>query len=284
MGYPPTGTAARPVRRPAPPSAAAPIPRRAGPTRPGAIRPGATRTSAARPGATRTGAARPAGGRPPGDPGPRRIPLRMTVALVLTVGTLVWLALADENESSGAPGGDCATVAATVADLSPVQTRNARTITAVARERGLDRSAAEIAVATSLAETGLVNFANDGTSDLSAAETGRPLSALEREVARRSLAYPHDEVGNNLDSIGLFQQRPTTGWGAPDKLIVPREASGLFYDHLDRIPNWSAGVPWQVAQQVQSSPSRDGGIYEQSYARAVVVVGALWAEPLCPAA
>lgn len=210
------------------------------------------------------------------------MPLRLTVALVVTVGTLAWLALVDENRSGDPAGGDCAAVAATVTDLSPVQTRNARIITTVARERGLDRSAAEIAVATSLAETGLVNFANDGTSDLSAAETGRPLSRLEREVARRSLSYPHDEVGANLDSIGLFQQRPTTGWGAPDKLIVPREASGLFYDHLVRIPNWSAGVPWQVAQQVQSSPSRDGGIYEQSFERAVEVVGALWTEPQCP--
>jgi hypothetical protein len=188
----------------------------------------------------------------------------------------------DAAESDGQGGADCARVAASVADLSPVQTRNARVITSVARERGLDRAAAQIAVATSLAETGLTNYANDGTSELYAAEIQRPLSDLERDVARRSLEYPHDEVGNNLDSIGLFQQRPTTGWGAPEKLIDPRSASGLFYDHLLKVPDWQSGVPWQMAQKVQSSPSADGGIYERSYERAVMVVDALWAEPACP--
>lgn len=221
--------------------------------------------------------------RPPGRPSRRRIPLRLTIALLVTVGAVVLLNVADDPaESDDRAGPDCARSAATVSDLSAVQTRNARVITEVARERGLDQAAAEIAVATSLAETGLINFANDGTSELSAVEIGRPLSDLEREVARRSLAYPHDEVGNNLDSIGLFQQRPTTGWGAPERLVDPRSASGLFYDHLLKIPDWQSEVPWQTAQQVQSSPSADGGIYEQSYQRAVAVVGALWAEPLCP--
>jgi hypothetical protein len=210
--------------------------------------------------------------------------LRLTIALLVTVGAVVLLGMAeDAADSDGRAGGDCATNAATVSDLSVVQTGNARTITEVARERGLDRAAAEIAVATSLAETGLINFANDGTSELYAAEIDRPLSDLEREVARRSLEYPHDEVGNNLDSIGLFQQRPTTGWGAPERLIDPRSASGLFYDHLLKIPDWQSGVPWQTAQKVQSSPSADGGIYERSYQRAVMVVGALWGEPMCPA-
>jgi len=210
--------------------------------------------------------------------------LRLTIALLVTVGAVVLLGMAeDAADSDGRAGADCATNAATVSDLSAVQTANARTMTEVARERGLDRAAAEIAVATSLAETGLINFANDGTSELYAAEIDRPLSDLEREVARRSLEYPHDEVGNNLDSIGLFQQRPTTGWGAPERLIDPRSASGLFYDHLLKIPDWQSGVPWQTAQKVQSSPSADGGIYERSYERAVMVVGALWGEPMCPA-
>ena len=241
-----------------------------------------------RPPVSRGPAGAPAARRPvaPSPParGRRGVPLRLTIALLVTVGAVVLLGMADGAASDDLAGADCATSPVTVADLSAVQTRNARAITEVARERDLDRSAAEIAVATSLAETGLINFANDGTSELYAAEIDRPLSDLERDVARRSLAYPHDEVGNNLDSIGLFQQRPTTGWGAPEKLIDPRSASGLFYDHLLKIPDWAAGVPWQTAQKVQSSPSADGGIYEKSYERAVLVVGALWAEPMCPSA
>jgi hypothetical protein len=212
------------------------------------------------------------------------MPVRLTIALLMTVGAVVLLGMTEDSaDSDAAAGADCA-AAATVSDLSEVQTRNARVITEVAKERGLDRAAAEIAVAPSLAETGLINFANDGTSELYAAEIDRPLSPLERDVARRSLGYPHDEVGNNLDSIGLFQQRPTPGWGAPEKLIDPRSASGLFYDHLGKVPDWQSGVPWQMAQKVQSSPSADGGIYERSYERAVVVVTALWAEASCPPA
>ncbi len=268
MGYPTAGTEYRSARRP-----------------PSTDRPAADR----RPPVNRRAATAPP--RPPGARRPtpprgaarsRRGPLRLTIALLVTVGAVVLLGMADDAaDSDDQAGVDCATSTVAVSDLSAVQTRNARVITAVARERGLDRAAAEIAVATSLAETGLINFANDGTSELYAAEIDRPLSDLERDVARRSLEFPHDQVGNNLDSIGLFQQRPTTGWGAPEKLIVPRSAAGLFYDHLLAIPGWQLGIPWQTAQKVQSSPSANGEIYQRSYGRAVAVVDALWAEPPC---
>ena len=212
----------------------------------------------------------------------RRVPLRLTIALLLTVGAVVLLGAADGADSDDQSGAGCASSSAQVADLSPVQSRNARIITGVAIERGLDRQAAEIAVATALAESGLINYANDGTSELYASEIDRPLTDIERAVARRSLDYPHDEVGNNLDSVGLFQQRPTTGWGAPEKLIDPRSATGLFYDRLIKVPDWQSGVPWQTAQAVQRSPSANGAIYQASYDRAVGIVAALWSQSPCP--
>jgi hypothetical protein len=254
MGYPPVETA-----------------RRAGGDR-GPTPPASTRSPA-----------NPAPAARPARPGNRGEKLRLTVALLLTVGAVVLLGTMDDSSDSAQAGAVRCESSDPVADLSPVQSRNARIVTGVARERGLDQPAAEIAVATALAETGLINFANDGTSELYASEINRPLTDIEREVARRSLDYPHDEVGNNLDSIGLFQQRPTTGWGAPEKLIDPASAAGLFYDKLLRIENWPSGVPWQVAQKVQSSPSANGEIYQAAYARAVTVVGALWAESGCPA-
>ncbi len=214
----------------------------------------------------------------------RGVPLRLTVALLITVGAVILLGVTDDQgESTDQAGADCATRMTQVADLSPVQSRNARIITQVAIDRGLGKEAAEIAVATSMAETGLINFANDGTSELYAAEIDRPLTDVEREVARRSLDYPHDEVGNNLDSIGLFQQRPTTGWGPPEKLIAPASASGLFFDRMLKIRDWRSGVPWQTAQKVQSSPSADGSIYQESYDRAVGVVAVIMAESPCRA-
>jgi hypothetical protein len=209
----------------------------------------------------------------------------LTVALLVTVGVVVLLGATDEATVSGGEGGaGCTSTTAQVADLSPVQTRNARIITQVAVERGLGRDAAEIAIATALAESGLLNYANDGSSDLHASETDRPLTDIERAVARRSLDYPHDAVGNNLDSIGLFQQRPTVGWGAPEKLIDPRTATGLFYDRLMRVPDRQSGEPWETAQAVQGSPSKDGAIYRATYERAVAIVAALIDEPPCPAA
>ena len=84
--------------------------------------------------------------------------------------------------------------------------------------------------------------------------------------------HPHDDVGNNLDSVGLFQQRPTAGWGPPEILIDPAKAAGLFFDELVRVPGWRTMSPWDSAQAVQSSPSSDGEIYRSSYDQAVGIV------------
>ena len=116
------------------------------------------------------------------------------------------------------PGtGDCppAAVAGTAPGLDPAQEANAKTVVGVALSRGLGPTGAAIAVAAAVAESSLYNYANDGTSTLVGSAEGRQLNDAERAVARQSLTYPHDKVGNNLDSIGLFQQRPMTGCGAP---------------------------------------------------------------------
>lgn len=276
MGHPPVGTGSR--------GGPAPVPRGSGTPRNGPgttrlTRSGPVRAAGPRSAPGRGSAARPVP-RASGDATRQRVPLRLTVALLLTVGTVVLIGFTDDAPARTTTAADCAS-GAPAGDLSPVQSRNARIITGVAVQRGLDKQAAEIAIATALSETGLLNYANDGTSDLYASEIDRPLSDVERAVARRSLDYPHDEVGSNLDSIGLFQQRPTTGWGPPERLIVPATAAGLFYDRLLKIRDWRSGVPWQMAQKVQGSPSSDGGIYEKSYDRAVAVVDELWAEPAC---
>ena len=113
--------------------------------------------------------------------------------------------------------GECppAAVAGTAPGLDPAQEANAKTVVGVALSRGLGPTGAAIAVAAAVAESSLYNYANDGTSTLVGSAEGRQLNDAERAVARQSLTYPHDKVGNNLDSIGLFQQRPMTGCGAP---------------------------------------------------------------------
>jgi hypothetical protein len=176
------------------------------------------------------------------------------------------------------PGnGDCppAAVAGTAPGLDPAQEANAKTVVGVALSRGLGPTGAAIAVAAAVAESSLYNYANDGTSTLVGSAEGRQLNDAERAVARQSLTYPHDKVGNNLDSIGLFQQRPMTGWGTPDQLINPATATGKFLDRMVTVTNWQTASPWTVAQKVQGSPSSDGGIYRDSYQQATAIVAAL---------
>ena len=173
--------------------------------------------------------------------------------------------------------GDCppATVTGTAPGLDPAQEANAKTVVGVALGRGLGPTGAAIAVAAALAESSLYNYANDGTSTLVGSAEGRQLNDSERAVARQSLTYPHDKVGNNLDSIGLFQQRPMTGWGTPAELINPATATGKFLDQMVKVAGWQTLSPWTVAQKVQGSPSSDGGIYRDSYQRATAIVAAL---------
>ena len=177
--------------------------------------------------------------------------------------------------TSGA--GDCppATVTGTAPGLDPAQEANAKTVVGVALGRGLGPTGAAIAVAAALAESSLYNYANDGTSTLVGSAERRQLNDAERAVARQSLTYPHDKVGNNLDSIGLFQQRPMTGWGTPAELINPATATGKFLDQMVKVAGWQTLSPWTVAQKVQGSPSSDGGIYRDSYQQATAIVAAL---------
>ena len=177
--------------------------------------------------------------------------------------------------TEGAGGCPPAAVTGTAPGLDPAQESNAKTVVSVALGRGLGPTGAAIAVAAALAESSLYNYANDGTSTLVGSAEGRQLNDAERSVARQSLGFPHDKVGNNLDSIGLFQQRPMTGWGTPDQLINPATATGKFLDRMITVADWQTASPWTVAQKVQGSPSSDGGIYRDSYQQATVIVAAL---------
>jgi murein DD-endopeptidase MepM/ murein hydrolase activator NlpD len=55
------------------------------------------------------------------------------------------------------------------------------------------------------------------------------------------------------DSLGLFQQRPSQGWGTAEQILDPRYSAGKFYEKLQRIPNWEAMPLTDAAQAVQVS-------------------------------
>ena len=114
-------------------------------------------------------------------------------------------------------------------ELAPDQAANAALITAAAVRRGLPPRAATIALATAMQESKLRNI-----------EHG-------------------DQAGP--DSRGLFQQRPSQGWGTEAQIMDPYYAVNAFYDALVKIPGYETLDITDAAQRVQRSA------YPKAYAQ-----------------
>jgi hypothetical protein len=72
------------------------------------------------------------------------------------------------------------------------------------------------------------------------------------------------------DSLGLFQQRPSQGWGAPAQIMNPVYAATAFYQRLVQVPGWQSLPLTVAAQDVQRSA--DPGAYAQRQGLATTVV------------
>jgi hypothetical protein len=59
------------------------------------------------------------------------------------------------------------------------------------------------------------------------------------------------------DSLGLFQQRPSQGWGTPAQILQPIYAASQFFAHLLALPGWQALPPAVAAQAVERSAFPD---------------------------
>lgn len=110
--------------------------------------------------------------------------------------------------------------------LSSEQAANAATISAVGTTRGMPERAVTIALATALQESGLRNIGH-----------------------------------GDRDSLGLFQQRPSQGWGTEKQILDPVYSAGKFYQHLAEVPGYSRLPLTVAAQQVQHSG------FPQAYAK-----------------
>ena len=86
--------------------------------------------------------------------------------------------------------------------------------------------------------------------------------------------YPHQGSGSDHDSVGLFQQRPSQGWGSVGQLMDPGYAATTFLRSLVQVPGWQRQPLWQAAQAVQRSA--DSAAYAQWAALGTAVAGALW--------
>ena len=73
------------------------------------------------------------------------------------------------------------------------------------------------------------------------------LATAQQESRLRNLDY------GDRDSLGLFQQRPSQGWGTEAQVQDPVYAAGKFYDGLVKVPDWETGRLTEIAQAVQRS-------------------------------
>jgi len=113
-----------------------------------------------------------------------------------------------------------------VVDLDPEQMANAATIAAVGITRKVPPRAIVVALAAAQQESKLYNLPE-----------------------------------GDRDSVGLFQQRPSQGWGTAEQISDPRYAAGRFFTALLKVKNWQSLRIADAAQKVQRS--FNGELYQQ---------------------
>jgi hypothetical protein len=93
-------------------------------------------------------------------------------------------------------------------------------------------------------------------ASIAAISVGRGLPARAATIALAT-AYQESDLRNldhgDRDSLGLFQQRPSQGWGTPDQVTDPTYAANAFYDALVRVDGYGDLPVTQAAQAVQRS-------------------------------
>ncbi|HZN20505.1 MAG TPA: M23 family metallopeptidase [Micromonosporaceae bacterium] len=75
---------------------------------------------------------------------------------------------------------------------------------------------------------------------------------------------------NDHDSLGLFQQRPSQGWGAPDQIMNPEYSARKFYEKLVTVAGWQGMALTDAAQAVQRSAYPDAYAKHEPFAAQIV--------------
>lgn len=169
----------------------------------------------------------------------RKLALGCAVVMTVTLGCcggaasyfLGGLAPKPNNGATLAACGQGATVdptakVARLGSLTDEQMRNAAIIIATGQKMNAPPRAWVIAIATAMQESVLHNVGDLGKS-------------------------------NDHDSLGLFQQRPSQGWGTPAQVMDPEYASTKFYERLLAINGWATMSLTDAAQAVQRSAFPD---------------------------
>jgi murein DD-endopeptidase MepM/ murein hydrolase activator NlpD len=187
---------------------------------------------------------------------PRPRPIALLIALVATfallccggtVSAILVGGLGSEEDASKFSGLGCGQGGPidengelpTISGYGPEQIRNAAVIINIGSDLKLPPRAWVIAVATAMQESRLTNLGHLGKR-------------------------------NDHDSLGLFQQRPSSGWGTPKQVRDPSYASRKFYEKLQRVKNWDKMSLTRAAQKVQRSAYPNAYAKHESIATQIV--------------
>ncbi|GAA1804077.1 M23 family metallopeptidase [Planosporangium flavigriseum] len=190
---------------------------------------------------------------------PRRIRIGLVIALTAALALLCcgggtaafFLDGLNGSTNSQAFGADCGKRGLVVdpnrtfervGSLGDAQMRNAATIIAVGQKMQVPPRGWIIAVATALQESNLNNLGDLGPR-------------------------------NDHDSLGLFQQRPSQGWGTPEEIMNPEYSSRKFYEKLITLRDWGKMRLTDAAQMVQRSAYPDA--YAKHEGKAALIVDKL---------
>jgi hypothetical protein len=116
------------------------------------------------------------------------------------------------------------------------QLQNASTIATVGRNMGMTTRDIEIGIMTAITESMLRNI-----------------------------------KGGDRDSVGLFQQRPSQGWGSVSQIMDPNYSAGKFFSTLKGVKGRNSLDPWMAAQKVQRSAFSDGSNYQKYWDEAMAI-------------
>ncbi|WP_062302003.1 hypothetical protein [Demequina subtropica] len=169
----------------------------------------------------------------------RRSIAALTVLTVAGGAAVYGMYVLAASPDRGEPSGSC-TVAldGATATLTAEQAGNAALISAASARLGLPARGATIGIATAMQESSLVNI----------------------------------DYGDR-DSIGLFQQRPSQGWGTVEQIMDPYYSADTFYAALVKVHGWQDMAVTVAAQTVQRSAFPDAYATREAGAR-------LWASAL----
>ncbi|MGW1958480.1 heavy metal transporter [Streptomyces sp. NPDC001920] len=146
--------------------------------------------------------------------------LRRGASFLVLLAVAGYLAVQYVTGGTGTPGCEVVSGKGDGAryEFTPEQAVNAATIAAVGTGRGLPERAVTIALATALQESALRNISH-----------------------------------GDRDSLGLFQQRPSQGWGTERQIMDPIYSAGIFYEHLVKVRDYTRLPLTVAAQRVQRS-------------------------------